>query len=120
MSFYGNITNVTKTNFAFDRIYANRVEMETHMAEDEVYIGRFVLVDYDANNEFVKEAYYDKDEYIITEVGDVFYYLFSDPELNFKIAFNSEGIILDQNNLITGMNKNDLCYIENVVELNNG
>lgn len=46
MGFYGNITNVTRTQFSFDKIYANRAEMDQSAAEDEVYIGRYVLVEY--------------------------------------------------------------------------
>lgn len=46
MSFYGNITNVNKTQFSFDRIYHNRKEMEDKMSEDSIYLGRYVLVEY--------------------------------------------------------------------------
>lgn len=47
MSFYGNITNTSRTHFQFDRIYASRKEMESHKSEDGIYAGRFVLVEYD-------------------------------------------------------------------------
>lgn len=62
MGFYGNITNTNRTQFVFDKIYSNRAEMETACATgDGVYIGRYVLVDYDeGGTEFVvnpSEAY---------------------------------------------------------------
>lgn len=72
MGFYGNITNTNRTQFVFDKTFANRAEMdgwiraekkdngtiewvETQTAEeaqefvdnDDVFIGRYVLVDYD-------------------------------------------------------------------------
>jgi hypothetical protein len=47
MSFYGNVTNTSRTHFQFDRIYSNRKEMETHKSEDGIYAGRYVLVEYD-------------------------------------------------------------------------
>ena len=57
MGFYGNITNVNKTSLTFDKIYANRYEMDQAVQSPEgdgIYVGRFVLVDYNkgvpANN----------------------------------------------------------------------
>lgn len=47
MGFYGNITNTSKIQFVFDKTYQNRKSMEENMATDNVYIGRYVLVDYD-------------------------------------------------------------------------
>ena len=47
MGFYGNITNTNKTSFVFDRIYPNRVEMDNNATSDGIFIGRYVLVDYD-------------------------------------------------------------------------
>lgn len=47
MGFYGNITSSSKTQFSFDRIYPNRRKMEENMVEDGIYMGRFVLIDYD-------------------------------------------------------------------------
>lgn len=49
MGFYGNITNVNKTSLTFDKIYANRYEMDQAVQSPEgdgIYVGRFVLVDY--------------------------------------------------------------------------
>lgn len=50
MGFYGNITSTNKTQFTFDRIYPNRTTMEAFKDEDGVFIGRFVLVEYDGEN----------------------------------------------------------------------
>lgn len=47
MGFYGNITNTSKTQFTFDKRYPNRVAMDDRASSDGVYIGRYVLVEYD-------------------------------------------------------------------------
>lgn len=72
MGFYGNVTNTNRTQFVFDRVFANRAEMDGYITaigetDDEIYwsdihsdeeaqanveadsvfIGRYVLVDYD-------------------------------------------------------------------------
>lgn len=47
MSFYGDMTNTSRTHFQFDRIYANRAEMEQYKENDGIYAGRFVLIEYD-------------------------------------------------------------------------
>lgn len=49
MGFYGNITNTARTQFQFDRVFANRHEMELKMPTDGIYAGRFVLIEYDNN-----------------------------------------------------------------------
>lgn len=47
MGFYGNITNTARTQFQFDIVYPNKTEMVKNQAIDGVYIGRYVLVEYD-------------------------------------------------------------------------
>lgn len=47
MGFYGNITNIARTQFQFDRTYPSRYEMDAYCLTDEVYAGRYVLVEYD-------------------------------------------------------------------------
>lgn len=47
MGFYGNISNVNKTNMTFDKIYSNRKSMDESCALDGVYAGRYVLVQYE-------------------------------------------------------------------------
>lgn len=46
MGFYGNITNTSKTTFTFDKIYNNRLQMDNSCANDGVFLGRYVLVEY--------------------------------------------------------------------------
>lgn len=47
MGFYGNIKNTSRTQFSFDRVYANRAEMDAMASLDGIYAGRFVLIEYD-------------------------------------------------------------------------
>lgn len=47
MGFYGNISNVNKTNMTFDKVYSNRKSMDESCALDGVYAGRYVLVEYE-------------------------------------------------------------------------
>lgn len=47
MGFYGNITNTSKTTFSFDLIYDTRTEMDKNANVDGVFLGRYVLVNYD-------------------------------------------------------------------------
>lgn len=49
MGFYGNITNTARTSFQFDLIYPSRADMDNRANGDNVYVGRFVLVEYDKN-----------------------------------------------------------------------
>ena len=57
MGFYGNITNTAKTTFSFDIVYDTRLKMDDEADRDGVFLGRYVLIDYD--EEPIK-AYYDK------------------------------------------------------------
>lgn len=52
MAFYGNITNTSQTTFQFDRIYSNRLEMEVNCPNDGIFVGRYVLVEYDDEASF--------------------------------------------------------------------
>lgn len=61
MGFYGNIANAAKANFQFDKIYPNRYEMVIHAADDDVFIGRYVLVEYDIE---ISNKQYDKNWYL--------------------------------------------------------
>lgn len=47
MGFYGNITNTSKTTFQFDKIYPNKLSMDANVNNDGIFIGRYVLVEYD-------------------------------------------------------------------------
>ena len=58
MGFYGNITNTSKTQFQFDKIYSNRKAMEQAKITDGIYLGRYVLVEYDdAGLDGMKQVY---------------------------------------------------------------
>ena len=48
MGFYGKVTNTSKTSFTFDRTYPNRYTMDKYAKTDGVYVGRFVLIEYDS------------------------------------------------------------------------
>lgn len=52
MGFYGNITNTSNTTFQFDRIYPNRLSMDANANNDGIFIGRYVLVEYDQDAEY--------------------------------------------------------------------
>jgi hypothetical protein len=58
MGFYGNIQNSNKTAFTFDMVYSSRNLMDEMAQKDGVFLGRYVLVDYD---ETFVEAYYHDD-----------------------------------------------------------
>lgn len=61
MGFYGNITNTSKTTFSFDKIYANRLEMDNACANgDGVFLGRYVLVEYGYIFDATDEAWTDE------------------------------------------------------------
>ena len=47
MGFYGNITDASKTTFSFDYIYSTRYAMDEAVESDGIFLGRYVLVDYD-------------------------------------------------------------------------
>lgn len=57
MGFYGNITNTNKTQFTFDRTYSSRALMENRIKRDEIYLGRYVLVEYDADNNVTLDTF---------------------------------------------------------------
>ena len=71
MAFYGNITNTSKTTFQFDKTYSNKYEMDLRAGTDGVFVGRYVLVDYDVN--------VDDNSYILdSNDGNVNLYLLED------------------------------------------
>ena len=51
MGFYGNATLDGKTILQFDKIYPNKKTLDENCATDGVSLGRYVLVDYQYNNE---------------------------------------------------------------------
>lgn len=60
MGFYGsNISNSNKSIFTFDHIYETRAAMDNKAQSDGVFLGRYVLVEYDAAPQ---KAYYKYNE----------------------------------------------------------
>jgi len=59
MGFYGNITNTSRTQFQFDRVYTSRKQMDDSASEDGIYAGRYVLVNYeeDGASDYYLHAY---------------------------------------------------------------
>ena len=67
MGFYGNITNVNNTTFAFDRVYPNRVAMDQNSEIDGIFIGRYVLIEYDNDqNTFFNEAFIEGESFFFS------------------------------------------------------
>ena len=86
MGFYGNITNTSRTQFQFDKTYPSRFKMTELCPKDGVYIGRYVLVDYDADpNNVIKDGYR-KGKLADFKDGS---FLYQSPDLNenFKITY---------------------------------
>ena len=52
MGFYGQVGNIVETHFQFDKIYDSRQAMEAELLNgtDNVFAGRFVLIEYDQSN----------------------------------------------------------------------
>ena len=66
MGFYGNITNTSRTQFQFDRVYSNRRVMDLSAESDGIYPGRYVLVNYEEQG---ASDYYVPAFKTITETG---------------------------------------------------
>lgn len=57
MGFYGNITNTSRTQFQFDKIYFSRKQMDDSAATDGIYAGRYVLVNYEQDDNEAGDYY---------------------------------------------------------------
>ena len=70
MGFYGNITNTSRTQFVFDKVYSSRYEMDFNCAKDGVYAGRYVLVEYevDTSEDIYKKNFYCVDGEMYTQL----------------------------------------------------
>ena len=66
MGFYGNIANSVKTSLTFDKKYSSRYDMDQNVANDGVYAGRYVLVEYGLNwqNNYNNEIDYIGEAYV--------------------------------------------------------
>lgn len=83
MSFYGNIANGGKTNLTFDKVYANRYQMDNRAEKDGVFIGRFVFVEYDDNTFSYRNGYMD---FLPVDTNRTYDEVFSDVDL--KVPFS--------------------------------
>lgn len=81
MGFYGNISNMARTQFQFDRIYTSRTEMDNAASEDGVYTGRYVLVNYEDNSSF--DTYYQAYKATIEVNGEEQVIFYSSPNEEF-------------------------------------
>lgn len=105
MGFYGNITNTSKTNFVFDKIYTNRKAMDDAQRKkdpntgqtvgDGVFIGRYVLVEYGEITEdsFIK-AYGPQE--------DGYYHIANNNEEATRILYTNEPIPSQDNYIKKG------------------
>lgn len=69
MGFYGNIADRANASFKFDRIFPNRMTMDdaADKGTDNIFPGRFVLVQYDPEGEIFSSDFYTA--YIDTSTG---------------------------------------------------
>ena len=84
MGFYGNITNTSNTTFSFDRIYPNRLAMDANANNDGIFVGRYVLVEYD------QDAAY-PNIYIKTVDGETQYFSSPGYEAKTRIQYREGG-----------------------------
>ena len=128
MGFYGNITNTSKTNFVFDKIYTNRKAMDDAQRKidsntgqtvgDGVFIGRYVLIEYGqiTNDSFIR-AYGPKE--------DGYYHISDDKEEVTRILYTAnknkiEGRYITNGIVIYTITKNNNKDIYNYYECNGG
>ena len=108
MGFYGNITNTSKTTFQFDRIYPNRLAMDAGVNDDGIFIGRYVLVEYQ------NDATY----FIVYKKGSNFY---SSPNcenltrIKFLSGTRADNTDADNNGYFDGIYENEI--VQNYVGL---
>ena len=63
MSFYGRIDRTDRVSFVTDKIYPNRKAMDNNALTDGVFIGRYVLVEYEQDLGYDYNYQVDKDAY---------------------------------------------------------
>lgn len=119
MGFYGNITNTSRTSFSFDKIYSNRYDMDTSRGSDGVYVGRYVLVEYDSKQS--KDAYpayyyYNENMYgavntleLIKNNNELIHFI-SSPQIATLITDTDPGTIVrvPQEQLVANINKKSI------------
>ena len=90
MGFYGNITNTSKTQFQFDRIYPNRKMMDENAGTDGIYMGRYVLVEYDINDEKYLDNYPR-----LFKINNAFYYVADiqdNPDSRIEVKYGEKNV----------------------------
>lgn len=115
MGFYGNITNNAKTQFQFDKIYPNRYQLDKLAKSDDIYIGRYVLIEYDSENS------YQKDDFLRIWVDSQGY---GYQDANKTLALTSgtckvgDMFIVSEDDLLTNLEEvyNSIHYIYKVIE----
>lgn len=73
MGFYGNITNTARTQFQFDKIYPNRYTMDKNVYSDGIYVGRYILVEYDQDYKAIDnfiQVYKENDQFFWDEIDE--------------------------------------------------
>lgn len=114
MSFYGNISNAGKTQMSFDRVYPNRKIMEENAPTDGVFVGRFILVEYDDNTYSHRTGFINflptKDE---ESNGKYSVYTNAECTIPFKLTeSNDDGYGLTQGDLIVAEYNNFYYYFQ--------
>ena len=114
MSFYGNISNAGKTQMSFDRVYPNRKIMEENAPTDGVFIGRFVLIEYDDNTYSRRTGYIDyTPDYNSESNGSYYIYTNVECTIPFKpVESNDTGYGLIQGDLIVVEYNNNYYYFQ--------
>lgn len=114
MSFYGNISNAGKTQMSFDRVYPNRKIMEENASTDGVFVGRFVLVEYDDNTYSHRTGYIDYiPDYDSESNGSYYVYTNLECTIPFKpVESNDTGYGLIQGDLVIVEYENYYYYFQ--------
>lgn len=114
MSFYGNISNAGKTQMSFDRVYPNRKIMEENAQTDGVFVGRFVLVEYDDNTYSHRTGYINyTPDYDSESNGSYYVYTNLECTIPFKpVESNDTGYGLIQGDLIIVKHENYYYYFQ--------
>ena len=114
MSFYGNISNAGKTQMSFDRVYPNRKIMEENASTDGVFVGRFVLVEYDDNTYSHRTGYINyTPDYDSESNGSYYVYTNLECTIPFKpVESNDTGYGLIQGDLIIVKHENYYYYFQ--------
>lgn len=136
MGFYGNITNTSRTQFSFDKIYPNKYELFKKAKTDGIYVGRYVLVEYDLDtgaDTFLSTLYKQGDNMytnllVSSTIGDTFYPCEIDPQSIVKSDDIINGTTIENGTIIrllpyhnmSNVNDSHVCInITSVDEENN-